>query len=344
MRTLYIHVGAVLLFARGAAAQTVERGEAPAMVSWINAARAQQGLAAMAADPRLDALAEGHSTDMARQGFFDHVSPTTGSPDDRVRASGLQVRGWAENIALNQSARGAFDALLQSPGHRANILDPNLRSVGVGLVRGPRGLYVTQVFALFPNGASPAVAVPATPTAPSPATQAPAPTPAAPTTALPSLPQLPQLPQLPGVGALPQLPGLSGLPGVQVLPRPTAPGASPDAWDVVTPFGTFRVTRNGAPGASTGLPGISVLDPSEPPSGCATGDRADAAGVTPTAPATPSRPQRRPRHPGRSAPGRVTQVELPAIGAPAQPARPQPPRRQQVALENDRLQGWTGAF
>jgi hypothetical protein len=333
--SVFFPVGVALLVTRGAAAQTVERGEAPAMVSWINEARAQQGLGPLAQDGRLDALAEGHSLDMARTDFFDHVSPTTGSPGDRVRASGLQVRGWAENIAINSSARGAFDALLQSPGHRANILSPNLGSVGVGLVRGPRGIYVTQVFALFPNtaqGATPTVTVPSVPT--SPAVGTPAPT--APTQPS-ALPSWPTLPTVPGLGSLPQLPGLTNLPGVQVLPRPTAAGSQPDAWDVVTPFGTFRVTRNGQPGAVPGLPGLSVLDPSEPPSGCGTAD------ATPSAGQGPARPPRRPGRPGRTAPGRVTQVELPVIGAPATPSTPRAPSADPAARA-DRFQGWTGAF
>jgi hypothetical protein len=144
-----------------AAAQTVERHEVGAMLQWVNAQRAQGGVAPLTLDGRLSAVAEAHSMDMAGHGFFSHTSPQTGGPGDRIRTAGLAPQTWAENIALNQSALAAHQALVHSPGHYANIMNPALRSVGLGMVRGDSGLYVTQVFATLSGGAVAAPPAPA---------------------------------------------------------------------------------------------------------------------------------------------------------------------------------------
>ncbi len=141
-------------------AQTIDRADVPAMLEWINTARAEHGAAALGESHRLDAMAESHSMDMASHHFFNHVSPTAGSPAQRASAAGITYRDLAENIALNQSPRAAFDALMRSPGHYANLMNPDLRAVGIGLVQAPDGVYVTQSFARFADGAPPAVVPP----------------------------------------------------------------------------------------------------------------------------------------------------------------------------------------
>jgi len=125
--------------------------ERAAMRAWINADRAAEGRPALAADRSLDAVAESHARDMAAHRFFSHTSPTTGAPADRAAAAGISFRMLAENIALNQSVRAAHEALMRSPGHRANLLHGGLRRVGIGLARGPDGVYVTQLFATLPG-------------------------------------------------------------------------------------------------------------------------------------------------------------------------------------------------
>jgi hypothetical protein len=133
------------------AAAFAQADERAAMLGWINADRAAVGSPPLAADGSLDAVAEGHARDMAANGFFSHASPTSGSPGDRAEAAGIRFRMLAENIALNHSLRAAHEALMQSPGHRANLLNAGLRRVGLGLVRGPQGLFVTQLFATLPE-------------------------------------------------------------------------------------------------------------------------------------------------------------------------------------------------
>lgn len=151
MRTPAALVIGLTLVPAAAYAQADERAS---MLSWINADRAAAGRPPLVADRRLDAVAEAHAQDMATNRFFSHTSPTTGAPADRAAAAGLRFRALAENIALHPSVRAAHEALMRSPGHRANLLDGGLRRVGIGLVRGPDGVYVTQLFATLPGDAA----------------------------------------------------------------------------------------------------------------------------------------------------------------------------------------------
>jgi hypothetical protein len=66
--------------------------------------------------------------------FFGHVSPTTGSTDDRYRRSGVVVAAFGENVAEADSAETAFDGLMESPGHRANMLSAQFTHVGIAAV------------------------------------------------------------------------------------------------------------------------------------------------------------------------------------------------------------------
>ena len=168
MRIASLFAGAIILAAPLASAQTVDRSETRAMVAWINQARAEGHAEPLAQSATLDAMAEAHSMDMATHQFFSHQSPTTGSVGDRAQRAQVQYRMLAENIALASTPRAAHEALLHSPGHRANIMDTRLRSVGIGIVRAGRSVYVTQMFAtlLQTEANAPAAAVPAAPSAP----------------------------------------------------------------------------------------------------------------------------------------------------------------------------------
>ncbi|MGW4116471.1 CAP domain-containing protein [Actinosynnema sp. NPDC004786] len=124
----------------------VERAEA-AVVELTNAARAEHGCPALAADDRLAAAARAHSADMAAQDYFDHVSLDGRSFVDRVKAAGYPAPG-AENIAAGQrTAEAVVKGWMDSPGHRANILNCKLKALGVGMARGGSyGIYWTQNF------------------------------------------------------------------------------------------------------------------------------------------------------------------------------------------------------
>ncbi|GGM07435.1 hypothetical protein GCM10010129_59180 [Streptomyces fumigatiscleroticus] len=118
------------------------------VVELTNAERARAGLPPLAPDPRLATAARAHSADMAARDFYAHTSPDGGKPGDRAAAAGSTLRSIGENIACGQ--RCAADVVrgwMNSPGHRANILEPDFTHLGVGFAGGGRaGTYWTQVF------------------------------------------------------------------------------------------------------------------------------------------------------------------------------------------------------
>ncbi|MFO7273659.1 MAG: CAP domain-containing protein [Bacillota bacterium] len=117
------------------------------MLNLINQERAKAGLQPLKADAQLTQLARMKSQDMINKGYFSHNSPTYGSPFDMMKAYGVTYRTAGENIAGNQSVQAAHTALMNSSGHRANILNPNYTHVGIGIVEGgPYGMMFTQMF------------------------------------------------------------------------------------------------------------------------------------------------------------------------------------------------------
>ena len=118
------------------------------VVDRTNAERARHGLRALTVDQRLAAAAQAHSADMVRRAFFAHESPDGRQVWDRAVAAGYAYRKVAENIAAGQrSAEEVVRGWMESPGHRANILDGDLAQIGVGRVEGGSyGVYWTQVF------------------------------------------------------------------------------------------------------------------------------------------------------------------------------------------------------
>lgn len=117
------------------------------MLNSINSERSRNGLAPLTADLQLTKLARMKSQDMISGNYFSHQSPTYGSPFDMMRNYGVSYRTAAENIAGNGSVAGAHTSLMNSPGHRANILGRQYTSVGIGIVKGGRyGMMFTQMF------------------------------------------------------------------------------------------------------------------------------------------------------------------------------------------------------
>ncbi|MER6852460.1 CAP domain-containing protein [Streptomyces flaveolus] len=112
----------------------------------VNDERAKAGCSPVAADSALRELAEDFSEAMAAQGFFDHTDPAGATPWDRAEAAGISGLG-GENIARGQAdAQAVMDAWMDSPGHKANILNCDFRTLGVGVHFGPGGPWWTQDF------------------------------------------------------------------------------------------------------------------------------------------------------------------------------------------------------
>ncbi|GGQ87205.1 CAP domain-containing protein [Streptomyces flaveolus] len=112
----------------------------------VNDERAKAGCSPVAANSALRELAEDFSEAMAAQGFFDHTDPSGATPWDRAEAAGISDLG-GENIARGQAdAQAVMDAWMDSPGHKANILNCDFRTLGVGVHFGPGGPWWTQDF------------------------------------------------------------------------------------------------------------------------------------------------------------------------------------------------------
>lgn len=122
------------------------------LLAELNQTRASFGLAALERDARIDEVARAHSTDMRDHNFIAHISPTTGTPVDRMNRAGLASSLVAENLGRAYSSRELHEGLLDSPGHRANILLAGATHVGIGAVElddhGRRAFIATEVFSL----------------------------------------------------------------------------------------------------------------------------------------------------------------------------------------------------
>jgi uncharacterized protein YkwD len=119
----------------------------------LNADRAKAHVGRVQPDDELAAVARSHSQDMADHNFFGHVSPTTGTPEDRLRRAHISgLLAYGENVVLAGNAQGAHQSLMDSPGHRGNMLRAEYTEVGIGAVvdasdRTGRRFAVTYVFA-----------------------------------------------------------------------------------------------------------------------------------------------------------------------------------------------------
>ncbi|MDB5885377.1 MAG: putative rane protein [Polaromonas sp.] len=117
------------------------------MLEMVNAERAAQGLRPLQADPALAEVARAHSRDMFARSYFSHTNPDGQEPFDRMRQARVPYLVAGENLALAQTLPSAHQGLMNSPGHRANILLPRYGRVGIGVLDGGRyGLMVTQNF------------------------------------------------------------------------------------------------------------------------------------------------------------------------------------------------------
>ncbi len=126
----------------------VDREAEAEMLRLVNAERAAAGLDPVEPDPELTAVGRAHSEEMFRLGYFAHVSPVTGEPGDRLDDAGVRYLASGENLAYAPTVAVAHRGLMNSPGHRANILNPTFTRLGVGVIRSEnRGLMISQEFA-----------------------------------------------------------------------------------------------------------------------------------------------------------------------------------------------------
>ncbi|MFI7006212.1 sigma-70 family RNA polymerase sigma factor [Streptomyces sp. NPDC050145] len=113
----------------------------------VNTERAKNGCAPVRQNSTLDKAALGHSEDMAARNYFDHTDPDGNDPGDRITAAGYTWSTYGENIARGQQTpQQVMDGWMNSPGHRANILNCAFKETGVGVHQGSGGPWWTQVF------------------------------------------------------------------------------------------------------------------------------------------------------------------------------------------------------
>jgi uncharacterized protein YkwD len=123
--------------ATAAAAQVSQHSVFEAVRCLVNAERAAKRLPALRDAPALRRAADGHARDMVVRGFFDHVSPGGATLTDRVRRAGYGGLSLGEDIGWGTGELGTpaavVDAWMHSPPHRAVILHPRFREIGVGV-------------------------------------------------------------------------------------------------------------------------------------------------------------------------------------------------------------------
>ncbi len=136
-------------------------------VDLINGERSRRGLCTLTVDPLLVRTARAHSREMCARDYFDHHSPTPGlsTPMDRYLSSlkdiGADTPDYllvGENIYYCSVSNDVYNvdyghrALMNSPGHRANILEPRFQKIGLGIYRNAKGeFWVTEMFSRDQN-------------------------------------------------------------------------------------------------------------------------------------------------------------------------------------------------
>lgn len=118
------------------------------VIRLTNVERTKNGLKPLTENWELSRVARYKSEDMAKNGYFSHTSPTYGSPFTMMQNFGIKYTAAGENIAYGQrTAQEVVNGWMNSPGHRANILNANYTQIGVGYAVNSKGTpYWTQQF------------------------------------------------------------------------------------------------------------------------------------------------------------------------------------------------------
>jgi uncharacterized protein YkwD/uncharacterized membrane protein required for colicin V production len=117
------------------------------MIVMINAERIARKLEPLSMNPAAREVARAYSNDLFARGYFSHISREGLTPFQRMQQGKVKYNIAGENLALAPTLQLAHQGLMNSPGHRANILNPEYRSVGIGIMDGGSyGLMVTQNF------------------------------------------------------------------------------------------------------------------------------------------------------------------------------------------------------
>jgi len=111
-----------------------------------NRERAAAGLQSLKWDDALAAAAREHNQLMLRENVLSHQLPGEPSLEQRVAQAGAKYAMVAENVAIGPNPEEIHDGWMHSPGHRRNILNPELTAIGIAVTRGTNGLFAVQDF------------------------------------------------------------------------------------------------------------------------------------------------------------------------------------------------------
>ncbi|MBI4059213.1 CvpA family protein [Candidatus Microgenomates bacterium] len=118
---------------------TIDTQAETQLFALVNKERRDRGIAELVWDPQIVEVARKHSRDMWERHYFAHVDPDGKDPGDRLKAGGISFTLAGENLALAPTTQMAHQGLMNSEGHRRNILDPDFKKIGIGVIDG--GVY-----------------------------------------------------------------------------------------------------------------------------------------------------------------------------------------------------------
>jgi uncharacterized protein YkwD len=104
------------------------------MVNLVNQERVKIRVEPVRVDPAMTAVAEAHARDMFLRHYFSHLTPEGLTAGDRLEKGRVYFTVAGENIAYAPDLMTAHEGLMNSPGHRQNILDPSFRRIGIGII------------------------------------------------------------------------------------------------------------------------------------------------------------------------------------------------------------------
>lgn len=145
MKTIIAIIALALLVAPGRAGATEIRGKS--VFDQVNAVRTQNGRKALVPEARLVKAAQMKADDMAKEGYFAHRSPKGKTVTTWINAVKYPYRTAGENLAENWlDTETLVMAWINSPTHKANIMDNDYVDTGIGIARGKNGIIIVQMF------------------------------------------------------------------------------------------------------------------------------------------------------------------------------------------------------
>ena len=126
------------------------------IMALVNAERKKAGLSTLLPLSDAQKVARAYSEEMVKTGKVGHISAISGKPEDRLKKGGVKSPLILENVARSYSPEDAHSGLMDSPGHRANVLNPKVTHLGVGVAveiseNSPPAYYVTECFVKLGN-------------------------------------------------------------------------------------------------------------------------------------------------------------------------------------------------